>query len=133
MGVEIGLKTIRKGEVHAAVAGVNGPAPGHFRSGGDPSFDTAVAGLQVEDVEAAVNSDVAVAGGGVEAAVEVAGFDVAVAGAQADFAFGAAHGDVSGAGVNIHVPGEGVHLDMAVTGGDVEIAFARHVPFHLQA
>src|SRR3989449_4547787 len=133
MGVEIGLKTIRKGEVHAAVAGVNGPTPGHFRSGGDASFDAAVAGLQVENVEAAVNADVAVARGGVETAVEVAGFDVAVAGAQADVASGAAHGDVAVAGVNIHVPAEGVHLDVAVTGGDVEIAFARHVHFNLQA
>src|SRR5260370_1168870 len=60
MGVEIGLKTIRKGEVHAAVAGVNGPAPGHFRSGGDARFDTAVAGLQVENVEAPVNPDLPV-------------------------------------------------------------------------
>src|SRR5579871_5884394 len=104
-GVDVGLQVAGQRDVHAAIAGVNGPARGDFRAGSGMGVDSAIACLDVERIEAAIEGDVAVAGGGLDAAIEAAGFDMAVAGAQLDIALGALQGDAAIAGIDIDAAG----------------------------
>src|SRR5207245_2777815 len=77
----------------ASVAAAQHPRPAHLRAALDLGLDPAVARPQVEDVEAAADVHVAVAGIGLEPAVESRGPDRAVAGVKPDLTLQAVGGD----------------------------------------
>src|SRR5712692_5618751 len=108
------------------------PAILQLGAGVGPRGDAAVAGLDVERIEAAVKIDVAVAGVSFELAVKGMTFNAAVAGSQPNGSFCTFDTYVAVAGVNIKIAGDRFGFDRAVSSVYAEIGVARHVDFNAQ-
>src|SRR5207302_2549663 len=78
--VEIGCQILRHGELHVAVAGIYGPAGGRLGARSNVGGHVAIPGAHAEIFEAASNADIAIAGVGAKAALQIMKSDVAVAG-----------------------------------------------------
>jgi hypothetical protein len=110
--VEVGGEIRSQPQPHAAVAGLDAPARRHLRAGLHFRFDAPFVGAQVELIEAAAHGNPAVAGPGVERAVQRLGADASVAGHQPGIAV------------------QALHQDSSVAGMDFRRRFARRPHFH---
>jgi hypothetical protein len=91
----------------------------------------AVAGLQRKRIKAACDAEIAIAGVGVERAIEIGTFDAAIAGVKADVAVNRGGGNVAIAGVKVNVAGDTLGGHVSVAGLNVEIEIAWDVQLNL--
>ena len=55
--IDVGLQIVRNGEIDPAIAGMNPPGAGHFRPGQGAHCDRAIASVDIEAVETALDRD----------------------------------------------------------------------------
>src|SRR5579863_10674051 len=116
-GVEIDVRGHVSGNFqgHVAVAGFEAPGCGQRGASGRAHFHVAIAGLEVELIEAAVGAYVAVSGGGAQLTIDcVENF-----------------GTVSA--TEIHLALEAADFDLAIVGAEIHFSLAWHVDHNVDA
>lgn len=131
-GIEIGLEIAGDFEVHAAVTGADIPGRVDLRARSCAGGDAAIAGVNGQTVEAALEVDVAIAARGVNDAIEAARFNVAIAGMKMEIALGALNGDAAVAGGDIDAAVDGFGFDGAIAAAHGEVGVFGHVNFDAQ-
>ena len=131
--IEIGLEVAGDFEVDAAVTSVDIPGGADLGAGGGASVDAAIAGVNIEAIEAALKVNVAITAGGVDDAIEAAGLNVAVARMKTDIALGVLDGDAAVTGGDIDGAVDGFGFDGAIATAHGEVGILGHVNFDAQA
>src|SRR5205085_2725971 len=106
---------------------------GEARAGGNSQRDRAVASTSGKRIEVAVECDRAVAGAGIDLAVEFADLNRAVARVDVKLAATVTNLDWAVAGSQRDVSGNSFQMQTAIAGGNLQRRLARHVNFEMDA